>query len=66
MAWDTATVGDIAYHKFFRQTQDQFRESNEIASWGNWYLATRVDDGVSCFLCFTAYLENMIKVTSLG
>jgi len=45
VAWDTATVGDIAYHKFFRQTQDQFRESNEIASWGNWYLATRVDDG---------------------
>lgn len=47
--WDTATVGDITYHKFFRQTQEEFRESNEIASWGNWYLATRVDDGVSYF-----------------
>ncbi|EAQ84675.1 hypothetical protein CHGG_08689 [Chaetomium globosum CBS 148.51] len=47
--WDTATVGDITYHKFFRQTQEEFRESNEISSWGNWYLATRVDDGVSYF-----------------
>jgi hypothetical protein len=48
--WDTATVGDIAYHKFFRQNQEEFRESREIASWGDWYLVTRVDDGVSYFL----------------
>jgi hypothetical protein len=45
--WETSTSGDISYHKFFRQTQEQFKESNEIASWGNWYLATRSGNGVS-------------------
>ncbi|AEO64520.1 uncharacterized protein THITE_2110742 [Thermothielavioides terrestris NRRL 8126] len=45
--WDTGSTGDIAYHKFFRQNQQQFQESQEIASWGNWYLATRSNSGMT-------------------
>ena len=45
--WETSTSGDISYHRFYRQTQEQFKENSEIASWGNWYLATRSGNGVS-------------------
>jgi hypothetical protein len=45
--WGPGTIGDVVYHKFFRQVQEEFRESSEIASWGNWYLATRSGSGVS-------------------
>jgi hypothetical protein len=45
--WDSSQAGDIVYHKFSRQTQEQFRENSEIASWGDWYLTTRSDSGVS-------------------
>lgn len=47
VAWDTGVSGDVTYHKFYRQSQEQFKESGEIASWGNWYLATRSGTGVS-------------------
>ncbi|KXX77889.1 hypothetical protein MMYC01_205785 [Madurella mycetomatis] len=39
--WDTSTSDDIVYHHFSRANQQQFVESREIASWGQWYLATR-------------------------
>ncbi|KAL2022016.1 hypothetical protein VTK56DRAFT_6256 [Thermocarpiscus australiensis] len=45
--WDTGASGDIAYHKFFRANQQQFAESSEIASWGDWYLATRSGSGMT-------------------
>ena len=47
VTWDVGNSGDIIYHKFQRQNQEQFKEAGEIASWGNWYLATRSDKGVS-------------------
>ncbi|KAL2198179.1 hypothetical protein P885DRAFT_34650 [Corynascus similis CBS 632.67] len=45
--WDNGASDDIVYHKFFRRTQEEFREANEIASWGTWYLATRADEGLT-------------------
>jgi hypothetical protein len=45
--WDSGSAGNIVYHKFFRQNQEEFKEASEIASWGNWYLATRSNSGVS-------------------
>ncbi|KAL2129393.1 hypothetical protein VTI74DRAFT_7851 [Chaetomium olivicolor] len=45
--WDTGTSGDLMYHRFFRANQEEFKESSEIASWGNWYLATRSDSGAT-------------------
>jgi len=45
--WEAGSNGGIAYHRFWRQNQEEFRESREIASWGNWYLATRSEEGVS-------------------
>ncbi|KAL2166674.1 hypothetical protein VTG60DRAFT_2304 [Thermothelomyces hinnuleus] len=45
--WDNARSGKIVYHKFFRQTQEEFKEAGEIASWGNWYLATSANDGLT-------------------
>lgn len=48
--WGPGTHGDVVYHKFFRQVQEEFRESSEIASWGNWYLVTRSGSGVSLFV----------------
>ncbi|KAK3305377.1 uncharacterized protein B0T15DRAFT_195150 [Chaetomium strumarium] len=45
--WNSSQAGDIVYHKFSRQTQEQFKENSEIASWGDWYLATRSDSGLT-------------------
>lgn len=44
--WDTGTSDDIVYHRFSRANQQQFVESREIASWGQWYLATRSGNSV--------------------
>ena len=49
--WDTGKSGDVAYHKFFRKNQEEFKEASEIASWGTWYLTTRSDNGVSLLAC---------------
>lgn len=45
--WDSGTAGDITYHKFFRANQAEFAESGEIASWGNWYLSTSSEKGMT-------------------
>ncbi|KAH6613804.1 hypothetical protein B0J18DRAFT_65103 [Chaetomium sp. MPI-SDFR-AT-0129] len=45
--WDSATSGDVVYHRFARQAQQEFAEIGEIASWGNWYLATKAGDGLT-------------------
>ncbi|KAK4100063.1 DUF1793-domain-containing protein [Parathielavia hyrcaniae] len=45
--WDTSTSGDISYHRFFRKNQEQFKELNEVASWGDWYLTTRSNPGLT-------------------
>ncbi|POR32405.1 Uncharacterized protein TPAR_07390 [Tolypocladium paradoxum] len=38
--WESDSKDGIRYHKFYRQDQRPFSESNEIANWGNWYWAT--------------------------
>ncbi|KAK4133796.1 DUF1793-domain-containing protein [Trichocladium antarcticum] len=45
--WDSGSSADIVYHKFHRAEQEQFAERNEVASWGDWYLATRSGSGLS-------------------
>ncbi|KAL2162388.1 hypothetical protein VTH06DRAFT_7301 [Thermothelomyces fergusii] len=45
--WDNAKSEEVVYHKFFRQKQEEFKEAGEIASWGNWYLATGANDGLT-------------------
>ena len=40
-ATGTASAGGIAYHKLWRQIQQEFSEENQQASWGNWYYAVR-------------------------
>ncbi|KAL2264443.1 hypothetical protein VTK26DRAFT_8 [Humicola hyalothermophila] len=45
--WDSATSGNIVYHKFSRADQEQFAEAHEVASWGDWYLVTSQESGVS-------------------
>lgn len=39
-ATGTASTGAIAYHQFYRQDQQVLNESNNQASWGNWYYVT--------------------------
>ncbi|UNI21178.1 hypothetical protein JDV02_007190 [Purpureocillium takamizusanense] len=45
--WESASNDVVRYHKFYRQDQQPFTESNEVASWGNWYWATGDLHGVS-------------------
>jgi len=37
----------MVFHTFFREDQQEFAEAGEIASWGNWYLATGNSSGVT-------------------
>lgn len=39
--------GDISYHKFWRQLQQEFSEDSDQAAWGNWYYATENGNGVT-------------------
>jgi hypothetical protein len=45
--WDTSSSGGISYHRFYRETEGQLQETSDMASWGNWYLATASDSSVS-------------------
>ncbi|KAK1750810.1 hypothetical protein QBC47DRAFT_392602 [Echria macrotheca] len=45
--WDTGSSGNLAYHKFFRADQQEFKEAHEIASWGTWYLSTDSTKGLT-------------------
>ncbi|KAK3394880.1 hypothetical protein B0H63DRAFT_385879 [Podospora didyma] len=45
--WDSATAGDITYHKFFRDEQAEFRETDQIADWGKWFISTNKGHGTS-------------------
>ncbi|KAK3937404.1 hypothetical protein QBC46DRAFT_416269 [Diplogelasinospora grovesii] len=45
--WDSGNSSAVSYLKFFRASQQEFAESGEIASWGNWYLATRAFNGMT-------------------
>lgn len=47
ITWDYATASGVAYHTFARQTQSEFAEVNQQASWGNWYWSTASGDSVS-------------------
>jgi hypothetical protein len=51
LQWESGTSqgnnGDVLYHKFYRETQQEFHENNDQASWGNWYYATGQDDGLT-------------------
>ncbi|KAK3066258.1 hypothetical protein LTR53_017468 [Teratosphaeriaceae sp. CCFEE 6253] len=38
-ATGTASVGGVAYHKIWRQLQQEFTEEGQQASWGYWYYA---------------------------
>lgn len=47
--WETIAVGDLVYHKLWRQTQIEFDESdkpngNGMAEWGNVYYLTDNDE----------------------
>lgn len=43
----TASAGNLAYHKFWRQTQQEFTEDDQQAAWGFWYYATTDVDGLT-------------------
>ena len=45
--WDTGRYEDMAFHRFRRVEEREFREAGEIASWGTWYLTTGYDENVS-------------------
>lgn len=51
--WETGTADGpgvsegLAYHRFFREDQQEFAESGEIASWGDWYLSTSNSTGMT-------------------
>ncbi|KAK4211121.1 hypothetical protein QBC37DRAFT_20642 [Rhypophila decipiens] len=45
--WETKTSGNLTYHRFYRANKSQFAESGEIASWGDWYLTTGTDSGLT-------------------
>ncbi|TAQ88111.1 hypothetical protein B7494_g3561 [Chlorociboria aeruginascens] len=38
--WDYDVVDDIAYHKVYKQEQEQFAQTGDKADWGYWYWAT--------------------------
>lgn len=40
-------TGNVTYLRFARDQQEEFKEANEIASWGNWYLSTSSGSGMS-------------------
>ncbi|KAI5367499.1 Putative six-hairpin glycosidase superfamily [Septoria linicola] len=39
--------GSVAYHKVWRQLQQEFSENSDQASWGTWYYVTENDNGLS-------------------
>lgn len=39
--------GDVSYHKFWRQQQEEFSEDSDQAAWGYWYYATNNGDSVT-------------------
>ncbi|KAK3650978.1 hypothetical protein LTR56_006029 [Elasticomyces elasticus] len=48
--WDygvTGPDGGVAYHKFWRQNQQEFSEGSQQASWGYWYYATENVTGLT-------------------
>ncbi|PHH66882.1 hypothetical protein CDD81_5234 [Ophiocordyceps australis] len=45
--WDSDSKDGVRFHRFHRKQQVEFEELNEIASWGNWYWATREEDGMT-------------------
>ncbi|KAI7602115.1 hypothetical protein KC319_g22356, partial [Hortaea werneckii] len=46
--WDYGTTeSNVAYHKFWRQDQEEFIEDNQQAAWGFWYYATADGDGLT-------------------
>jgi hypothetical protein len=46
--WDTGVLNNVSYHKITRGNESVFEETNDVASWGTWYLATRSSGDVSC------------------
>lgn len=46
-ATGTAPAGGLAYHKFWRQTQQVFSEEDQQASWGYWYYTTESVEGLT-------------------
>ncbi|KAK4654332.1 hypothetical protein QC762_402950 [Podospora pseudocomata] len=45
--WEFGTESNLYYLKFWRENQHEFKEANEIASWGNWYLSTGFHEGLT-------------------
>ncbi|KAK5679054.1 hypothetical protein LTS10_008710 [Elasticomyces elasticus] len=43
----TGSDGGVAYHKFWRQNQQEFSEGSQQASWGYWYYATENVTGLT-------------------
>ena len=43
----TTQTGNIAYHKVWRQQQQEFGEDSDQAAWGNWYYTTENDEGLT-------------------
>ncbi|EME45994.1 hypothetical protein DOTSEDRAFT_147842, partial [Dothistroma septosporum NZE10] len=39
--------GDLAFHKVWRQSQEEFSEDDDQAAWGSWYYATEQKDGLT-------------------
>ncbi|RDW82670.1 glutaminase GtaA [Coleophoma cylindrospora] len=39
--WEYGVTGEVAYHRFYRQTPLMFSQTNEQADWGNWYWSTK-------------------------
>ncbi|KGQ09714.1 hypothetical protein BBAD15_g4949 [Beauveria bassiana D1-5] len=45
--WEHKKVNGLRSHRFWRRNQDVFNETNDQASWGNWYWTTKDQRGVS-------------------
>jgi hypothetical protein len=45
--WEMGRGEGVIWHKFYRQDQRVFSESNDQADWGNWYWSTKDASGVS-------------------
>lgn len=54
--WEVAASDGVLSHKFYRQNQTLFSESNQQADWGSWYWATADTDGVSTSTAFSLSL----------
>ncbi|KAI1121927.1 glutaminase GtaA [Nemania abortiva] len=40
LEWDYGTSNGVAYHQFYRQSQTEISEANELPNWGNFYWST--------------------------